>query len=54
MRSMIWSTVLVHPKGRALAFQVLIQFSRPSVSSSSEQNTPQSRQRRCSSVIQEE
>ena len=28
MRSMIWSAVLVHLKGRALAFQILIQFSR--------------------------
>jgi hypothetical protein len=27
MRSMIWSAVLVHLKGRALAFQNLIQFS---------------------------
>jgi len=27
MRSMIWSAVLVHLKGRALAFQVLIQSS---------------------------
>src|SRR5207237_7645874 len=50
MRSMIWSAVLVHLKGRAVAFQVLIQSSRAVVSSSSEQNTPRSRQRRCSSA----
>ena len=50
MRSMIWSAVLVHLKGRALAFQVLIQSSRAVVSSSREQNTPRSRQRRCNSA----
>src|SRR5215472_6598538 len=50
MRSMIWSAVLVHLKGRALLFQVLIQSSSTVVSSSSEQNTPRSRQRRCSSA----
>lgn len=27
MRSMIWPSVLVHWKGRALSFQVLVQFS---------------------------
>ena len=47
MRSMIWSAVLVHLKGRAWLFQVLIQFSSAVVSSSREQNTPRSRQRRC-------
>src|SRR5437588_5959805 len=50
MRSMIWSAVLVHLNGRALAFQILIQFSSAVVSSSSEQNTPRSRQRRCNSA----
>ena len=47
---MIWSAVLVHLKGRAVAFQVLIQFSRAVVSSSGEQDTPRSRQRRCRSA----
>jgi hypothetical protein len=46
----VTSAVLVHLKGRALAFQVLIQSSSAVVSSSSEQNTPRSRQRRCSSA----
>src|SRR6266513_1472977 len=50
MRSMIGSAVLVHLKGRALAFQILIQFCSAVVSSSREQNTPRSRQRRCSSA----
>ena len=50
MRSMIWSAALVHLKGRASAFQVLIQSSRAVVSSSREQNAPRSRQRRCSSA----
>ena len=50
MRSMIWSAVLVHLKGRAVAFQPLIQSSSAMVSSSREQNTPRSRQRRCSSA----
>src|SRR5512135_812151 len=50
MRSMIWSAVLVHLKGRAAAFQTLIQSSSAVVSSSSEQNTPRSRQRRWSSA----
>jgi hypothetical protein len=51
MRSMIWSAVLVHLNGRALAFQILIHSSSAVVSSSSEQNTPRSRQRRCNSAI---
>jgi len=50
MRSMIWSAVFVHLKGRALAFQVFIHSSSAVVSSSREQNTPRSRQRRCSSA----
>ena len=40
MRSMIWSAVLVHLKGRALAFQILIHSSSAVASSSREQNTP--------------
>src|SRR5215470_13104598 len=44
---MIWSAVLVHLKGRALWFQSLIHSSSAWVSSSREQNTPRSRQRRC-------
>ena len=36
MRSMIWSAVLVHLKGRALAFQIVIQSSSAVVSSSRE------------------
>src|SRR6202044_3891968 len=47
---MIWSAVLVHLKGRAVAFQISIQSSSAAVSSSREQNTPRSRQRRCSSA----
>src|SRR5260370_5280302 len=50
MRSMIWSGVLVHLKGRACSFQSLIQSSSAVVSSSSEQNTPRSRHRRCNSA----
>ena len=50
MRSMIWSAVLVHLNGRAVAFQSSIQVSSAAVRSSSEQNTPRSRQRRCSSA----
>ena len=50
MRSMIWSAVLVHLKGWALLFQVLIQFSSAVLSSSREQKTPRSRQRRSSSA----
>src|SRR6266498_3535603 len=50
MRSMIWSAVLVHLKGRASSFQSLIQSSSAIVSSSSEQKTPRSRQRRCNSA----
>jgi hypothetical protein len=37
---------LVHLKGRAVAFQILIQFSSAVASSSREQNTLRSRQRR--------
>ena len=33
MRSMIWSAVLVHLKGRALAFQILIHSSSAVASS---------------------
>ena len=40
MRSMIWSAVLVHLKGRALAFQILIQSSSAVVSSSSSRTRP--------------
>ena len=47
MRSMIWSAVLVHLKGRALSFQSLIHSWSALVSSSREQKTPRSRQRRC-------
>jgi hypothetical protein len=47
---MIWSAVLVRLKGRAVAFQVLIQSSSTVVSSSREQNTPRSWQRRWSSA----
>src|ERR1700735_2611145 len=47
---MIWSAVLVQVKGRASSFQRLIQSSSELVSSSIEQNTPRSRQRRCSSA----
>ncbi len=50
MRSMIWSGVRVQVKGRASSFQRLIHSSSARVSSSSEQNTPRSRQRRCSSA----
>jgi hypothetical protein len=50
MRSLIWSAVLVHLKGRAVAFQTSIQSSSAVVSSSREQNTPRSTQRRCSST----
>ena len=50
MRSMIWSAVLVHLNGRAVAFQIVIQSSSAVVSSSREQNTPRARQRRCSSA----
>src|SRR5512142_3406983 len=49
-RSMIYAAVFVHLNGRALAFQSLIQSSSAVVSSSSEQNTPRSRQRRCNSA----
>ena len=41
---------MVHLNGRALAFQNLIQSSSAVVSSSREQNTPRSRQRRCNSA----
>jgi hypothetical protein len=37
MRSMIWSAVLVHVKGRACSFQSLIQSSSAVVRSSREQ-----------------
>src|SRR6266540_3454268 len=47
---MIWSAVLVHLKGLALAFQSLIHSSSAQVSSSREQKTPRSRRRRCSSA----
>src|SRR6266568_6278590 len=50
MRSMIWSAVLVHLKGRALSFQSLIHSWSALVSSSREQKTPRSRQRRCNSA----
>jgi hypothetical protein len=50
MRSMIWSAVLVHLKGRAVSFQSLIQSSSAVMSSSREQDTPRSGQRRCSSA----
>src|SRR5215472_15036403 len=61
MRSMIWSAVLVHLKGRACSFQslihsssalVLIHSSSALVRSSREQKIPRSRQRRCSSASQ--
>ena len=47
---MISSAVLVHLKGRAVAFQIMIQSCSAVVSSSGEQNTPRSRQRRCNSA----
>jgi hypothetical protein len=50
MRSMIWSAVFVHLKGRACSFQSLIRSSSAVVSSPSEQNMPRSRQRHCSSA----
>src|SRR5260370_34308569 len=49
---MIWSGVLVHLKGRAESFQSLIHSWSAVVSSSSEHNTPRSRQRRWISANQ--
>src|SRR5436309_1949724 len=49
---MIWSAVLVQRNGRACSFQTSIHFSRAAWSASTEQDTPRSRQRRCSSANQ--
>jgi hypothetical protein len=50
MRSMMWSAVLVQVKGRALSFRSRIQSSGAVAGSSSEQKTPRSGDRRCSSA----